>query len=150
MKKFYVLIAVFFNSYASFASRETVCVVTNSGSTDQACTASGLGFIDPCITVPFIVNITNVPSGYAIVGKFEWFVNGIPVKSTTNPGDPILNWPIASKLTSVYCKVTYKKQNGAETSPSTSTTFTPNIKDLNFSQTISISTPLKNIRYLIK
>ena len=92
----------------------------------------------------------DLPSGYAIVGKFEWFVNGVSVKSTTNPSDPILNWPIASKLTAVYCKVTYKKQNGDLSTPYTSTSFTPNIKDLNFPQTISTSTPLKNIRYLIK
>lgn len=57
------------------AQQPTVCVITNTGSTGTACSPSSLGSINPCATIPFIVtNYLPPPAGYAIVGKFEWFV----------------------------------------------------------------------------
>lgn len=71
-------------------------------------------------------------------------MNGILVKTSTTQSDNGLPWLIVSKTTSVYCKVTYKKDDGTLSAPSTSTTFTPNVRDLNFPQTISTSTPPPN------
>ncbi len=90
----------------------------------------------------FIVNKT-IPTGYAIVAKYEWFVNGVSVKTSTDPSDNGLNWVVVSKPTNVYCKVTYKKSDGITFSdPYTSTTFTPTIKELNFSNiTTSTASP---------
>ncbi|HEU5167025.1 MAG TPA: T9SS type A sorting domain-containing protein [Chitinophagaceae bacterium] len=92
--------------------------------------------------MPFIVNY-GIPQGFAIVEKYEWFVNGVSVKTTTDPSDFGLNWQMLSNPTSVYCKVTYKKQDGTLSSPFTSTTFTPIIKQLNFGN-ITTSTPPPN------
>ena len=53
MKKLLLSIIFFLIGHFTFADgTEQVCVTTNTGSTGQACTASELGFINPCITVP--------------------------------------------------------------------------------------------------
>ncbi len=54
------------------------------------------------------------------------------VKTTTTASDNGLNWVVVSKPADVYCKVTYKAQDGSLSTPYTSTTFSPIIKDLNF------------------
>ena len=69
-----------------------LCVITNSGSSGEACNASTLGFVDPCQTLAFKVK-GDIPPGYIAVAKYEWFVNGVSVKVTTNPSDPILLLP---------------------------------------------------------
>lgn len=64
-----------------------------------------------------------------MVAKFEWFVNGVSVKSTNNITDPILQWPVKDLTTNVYCMVTYAKTDGITfSSPYKSTTFSPNVK----------------------
>jgi hypothetical protein len=140
MKALFTLCFIFC-CFFSFAAGETVVVVTNTGD-GFAETPSELKPVNPCASLSFKVNI-NVPPDYIIVGKFEWFVNDILVKTTTDATDPILQWTIISKSTSVYCKVTYKKTDGSLSAPSTSTTFTPDIKDLNFND-ISTSSPSPN------
>jgi len=118
--------------FASADGSETVCVTTNTGNNGQWCTPSQLGPVNPCSSLGFTVTNLTPPSGFVMVGKFEWFVNGISVKTTTDPTDPVLNWQIVSNLTNVYCNVTYKANNGALSQVYTSTTFTPTIKSLNF------------------
>lgn len=59
-------------------------------------------------------------------------INGVSVKTTTDPSDYGLNWIVVSKLPDVYCKVTYKAQDGTLSGPYTSNTFSPIIKQLNF------------------
>lgn len=123
-----------------FADNESVCVYTIS---TPICSPQTLGPVNPCVTLPFIVN-TSLPTGYTIVAKYEWFVNGVSVKISTDPNDFGLNWLIvSSQTTNVYCKVTYKKTDGTLSTPYTSTTFTPIIKTLNFNN-ITTSTPAPN------
>lgn len=76
MKKIYFIIALFLISNVLLADQETICVITNTGSSGQACNATDLGYINPCVTVPFIVS-SRIPSGFASVYKYEWFVNNI-------------------------------------------------------------------------
>lgn len=80
------------------------------------------------------------PQGFAIAAKFEWFVNDVSVKTTTEATDPVLVWPIQSRKTIVYCKVTYKDGFGKLSKEYISTSFTPNVKQLNFAE-ITSSTP---------
>lgn len=74
MKKFYLSFLFCLFSILSFASGETVVVVTNVGD-GIAETPSELKPVNPCVTLLFKVNI-NSPQGFAIVAKYEWFVNG--------------------------------------------------------------------------
>ena len=68
MKKNLLSLAFILSISFGFTQQPSVCVITNSGSTGTACTASQLGPVNPCATVPFIVtNYLPVPSGYAIV-----------------------------------------------------------------------------------
>ena len=125
----------------AFSQQPKVCVIGPGG---NICSSSNLDPVNPCSLIPFILDdYLPVPSGYAIVGKFEWFVNGVSVKSTTDPTDYGLNWVVVSKPLDVLCKVTYKKDDGTLSSPFTSTTFIPTIKDLNFSN-ISMSSIAPN------
>lgn len=114
------------------AGTEKVCVLTNTGSTGDACSPSELGFVEPCETLTFLVQNRIPPDGFVIVAKYEWFLNGTLVKTTINPTDFGLEWKIKTKTTTVYCKVTYKKQDGSLSDAYTSTSFTPNVKQLNF------------------
>lgn len=145
MKKSYLTLCFLLFTFYSFADNENVCVVTNTGSSPQACSASALGFVDPCSTLPFVVNY-QIPAGFVIVAKYEWFVNGVSVKTTTTPSDPVLNWQIKNKPTTVLCKVTYKKQDGTLSQVFTSTSFTPNVKQLNFADNGITETGTKGLR----
>lgn len=136
-----ILIFILSSNLIFASGTEQVCVNTGTGT---ACSPTQLGYVNPCNTVPFVVQNLTPPSGYVIVSKFEWFVNGVLVKTTTNPTDPVLQWIIVQKITNVYCKVTYQKTTGENSSPFTSTTFTPLIKDLDFPPTITTSTPSPN------
>ena len=111
MKKIYSAICFILFAVSSYADQEKVCVITNTGTSGRACSASELGFVDPCANLSFAVDYL-LPTGFVVVAKYEWFVNGVSVKSTTDPTDPILVWQIQSKTTTVYCKVTYEKQDG--------------------------------------
>lgn len=147
MKK--ILFSVLFSLLGYFVyadGSEQVCVLTNTGSTGDACSASQLGFVDPCTSLTFIVKYLTPPTGFVIVAKYEWFVNGISVKiNTTTPSDFGLDWVIKSKTTTVLCKVTYKKQDGTLSQVFTSTSFTPNVKQLNFADNgITATTALPN------
>ncbi len=110
MKKIYLFLISLLITCACFATGEEVWVVTgtNSFGNNYARSPTELGSVNPCATLPFYVDV-HIPTGFAIVGKFEWFVNGVSVKTTTDPTDPILQWVIVAKPTNVYCKVTYKK-----------------------------------------
>ena len=141
MKKVYLTLCFLLFTIYSFADQEEVCVVTNTGSSGQACTANSLGFVNPCSQLSFIVKY-RIPEGFAIVAKYEWFVNSVSVKTTTTPSDWGLVWDIKSKTTTVYCKVTYKKQDGTLSQEYTSTSFTPNVKSVGIgSITTSTASP---------
>ncbi|MGK2863778.1 MAG: T9SS type A sorting domain-containing protein [Chitinophagaceae bacterium] len=142
MKKIYLVFVLFLISYVSFADNESICVLSNSTPSGEICSPTNLGPINPCGTLFFKVK-GDLPASYAMVAKYEWFVNGVSVRTTTDPSDPILQWVIISRPTNVYCKVTYKKTDGTLSAPYTSTTFTPTIKDLNFLD-ITTSTPPPN------
>jgi hypothetical protein len=144
MKIFLLSFTFLVSAFVASAQQPNVCVLTNLGSSGTACTALELGPVGPCSSIPFIVkDYLPVPSGYAIVGKFEWFVNGVSVKTTTDPSDYGLNWVVVSNPTNVYCKVTYKKSDGTLSTAYTSTTFSPFIKQLNFGD-ITTSTQSPN------
>ena len=144
MKQNLLIFLLLFLSYSAFADAEQVCVVTNTGSSGEACNATDLKPVNPCAALLFKVNYT-VPPNYVIVSKYEWFVNGVSVYTNTSaPGDPTFPYTIISKPTSVFCKVTYKKLDGTLSTIYTSTTFTPTIKDLDFPPTITTSTPPPN------
>lgn len=142
MKKSYLTVCFLLSAIYSFALNETVCVITNTGSSGQACTASSLGFVDPCSTLGFVVNY-NIPTsdGFVVVAKFEWFVNGVLVKTTTNATDPVLLWQIKASNTNVQCKVTYRRQDGTLSPVFTSNTFAPNVKSLNFGSIATTTAP---------
>ena len=140
MKQLCLLFIFSLISYVSFADGENVVVATNTGD-GIAETPGELGPVNPCADLYFQVN-PNFPPDYVIVEKFEWFVN-VLVKTSTDPNDPVLKWHVSVASANVYCKVTYKKQNGDLSSPYTSTTFTPIIKALNFAD-ITNSTPPAN------
>lgn len=109
------------------AGTEQVCVITNTGA-GYVCSPSSLGFINPCSTINFIVRNTIPPTGYILVGKYQWFVNDVLVKeNTSDPSDYGLVWQIKSPNTTVYCKVYYKKQNGDLSEAYTSSAFTPDV-----------------------
>ena len=139
MKKLYSFFALLLVSYVSFADNEQVCVNTGSS---IPCTASELGYVSPCATLGFLIR-SDVPLGFARLEKYEWFVNGVLVKTSTTTSDPILPWDIKNKTTNVYCQVTYIKSDGTLSAPKLSNTFTPNVKDLNF-DIITTSTPSAN------
>ncbi|MBI1781426.1 MAG: hypothetical protein HYR66_08655 [Sphingobacteriales bacterium] len=115
-------------------------MITNTGSSGLACTASSLGFVTPCSTLGFIVNY-QIPAGFVIVAKYEWFVNGVSVKTTTTVSDPVLSWIVKAANTNVMCKVTYKKLDGTLSQVFSSNTFTPNVKILNFSDVTAVTPP---------
>lgn len=140
MKKTYLTLCFLICTIFCFADDENICVITNTGSSGQACSASSLGFVNPCSTLGFVVNY-QIPADFLIVAKYEWFVNGVSVKTTTTPSDPVLSWQIKAATTNVLCKVTYKKQDGTLSQVYTSTTFTPNVKILNFSSIVAVTTP---------
>lgn len=142
MKNFYLSFAFLLTSYASFADDEKICVLTNTGSSGEAFTAAALGSVVPCNTLNFKVT-SIIPVGYVSLDKYEWFVNGVSVKISTVSSDPVLPWVVVDVTTNVYCQVTYKKSDGAISAPRSSTTFTPNVKDLNF-DIIMTSTPPAN------
>jgi hypothetical protein len=142
MKKSYLTLCFLIYTICCFAENENVCVITNTGSSGQACTASGLGYVDPCSTLAFQVNYNiNTAAGFIIVAKYEWFVNGVSVKVTTTASDPVLVWQIKASTTNVQCKVTYKKQDGTLSQVFSSNTFTPNVKILNFSDVTAVTPP---------
>ena len=141
MRKSYLTLFLVLCTFFSFADNEQVCVITNQGSSGEACSASSLGYVDPCSSRTFKVNYT-IPAGYVIVAQYEWFVNNVSVKTTTDPTDFGLPWQFTSATTTVYCKVTYKKQDGTLSQPFTSNSFTPNIKSTNFgSIALTTATP---------
>lgn len=132
------------SSYFAYADgSESICVITNTGNNGEWCTPSQLGFVNPCNALAFVVRNLTPPSGFVIVAKFEWFVNDVLVKTTTDPTDPVLAWQIVLNPTHVYCKVTYKKNDGTLSSPYTSTTFTPLVRSFNIGA-ITTSTPPPN------
>lgn len=59
MKKIYSVIVLLSISYLSFADFEKVCVLTNTGSTGEACNPKALGAVTPCATLNF--KITSNP-----------------------------------------------------------------------------------------
>lgn len=143
MKRFLISSFLCLISVLSLAANETVVVLTNTGD-GIAETPTELKPVNPCSQLLFKVNI-NIPVGYVIVSKYEWFVNGISTYvNTTDPGNQSFLYTVISNPTNVYCKVTYQKQDGTTTAPSTSTTFTPIIKQLDFPLSISTSTPPPN------
>jgi hypothetical protein len=129
-KNFLILILLLCKIYC-FADGENICVVTNTGSSGQACTPNTLGMVNPCTNLLFKVNY-QVPLGFIVVAQYEWFVNGVSVKTTTSPSDQFLEWQIKTEITTVFCKVTYKKSNGDLSQVYQSNSFTPNVKQLNF------------------
>jgi len=143
MKKISLFFTFLLISLISFALNEEVWVVTNSGSNAYAKSPQDLGWVNPCDQFEFYVDV-HIPLGYVNVSKYEWFVNGLSVKTTTDGSDPILVYKVTSNIMNVFCKVTYAAQNGSTTSPSTSTTFTPNVKQLNFEPSIVSSGPSPN------
>lgn len=135
MKKLFTCFAIFISLTAT-ADQEKVCVFGSSG---NICSPTLLGPVSPCLTVPFVVTYV-IPSGYASVKKYEWFVNGLLIKTSTNQSDFGVDWVIESKPINVYCKVTYQKTDGSLSSVFQSNTFTPLIKDLDFPPSITTST----------
>lgn len=142
MKHLFFTLNLLLGSLYSFADNERVCVLSNSTS---ICSKSSLGYVNPCATLNFIVNF-QIPSGYIIVDKYEWYVNNVLVKiNTTNPSDIGLIWQIKSPNTTVYCKVYYKKQNDDLSEAYTSSAFTPDVKQVNFPDNgILATTPMPN------
>lgn len=136
MKKVYLSFLLFLLCFSCFADNESICVITNTGSSGEACSPTMLGNVNPCTTLAFKLN-SNVPTNYVLPAKFEWFVNGVSVKTTIHPSDNILNWAVTTSEITVYCIVTYQKLDGTLSAPYTSTTFTPTIKDLDFPFTIT-------------
>ncbi|HEY8657418.1 MAG TPA: hypothetical protein VIL78_00160 [Hanamia sp.] len=49
MKKIYFIIALFLISNVLLADQETICVITNTGSSGQACNSTDLGYINPSL-----------------------------------------------------------------------------------------------------
>jgi hypothetical protein len=146
MKKLLLSLSLFVSSFIATAQVSTCVFTTSSFGSDQIiCNATNLGSVNPCQGLTFIVNnYLPVPSGFATTKKFEWFVNGVLVKTTIDPSDPYLNWIIVSNTTNVYCNVTYQKSDGTLSTPYTSSTFTPLVKSLDFPIEISTSTPAAN------
>jgi hypothetical protein len=97
MKKLYLIFVSFLISHASFADNESVCVVT-SGS--DICSASELGPINPCATVVFRAK-GDIPTDYVAVAKYEWFVNGVLIQTSTDPTKTLFPWAIVSNATDV-------------------------------------------------
>ncbi len=57
MKKIYLILSLFLVAYSSFAAGEEVWVVTNSGSSGYAKSASDLGAVNPCTTLAFLFRL---------------------------------------------------------------------------------------------
>jgi hypothetical protein len=89
MKKILLVSYFVIASLISHAIGEKVVVVTNLGSDGIAETPSELNPVAPCSSLLFKVN-TFIPDGYVFVGKFDWFINGTSVKTTTDATDPLL------------------------------------------------------------
>lgn len=113
MKQF--LLSLFSLTTAYFSlGQSKVCVLTtnNLGNTVTVCSPTSLGSVSPCASLSFIVtDYLPAPNGYVNAAKFEWFVNGVSVKITTDPSDPVLIWTIKESNTSVYCKVSFRDQS---------------------------------------
>lgn len=86
MKKIFFLLQLLAISYLT--SSQTICVLDTRSSSGYYCTPSSVGQLGPCALLNFILrDYLPAPAGYSSVAKFEWFVNGVSVKSTTDPGD---------------------------------------------------------------
>lgn len=130
MKHFYSTVILLLCLLSGFSQTPTVCVVTNQGSTGLVCPPNGLDPQPPCAPINFTVNYT-LPPEYVVVAKYEWYINNTLVKTTQNPGDPVLEWFVKSNITDAYCKVTYKKSDNSVSQAYQSNTFRVLINALN-------------------
>lgn len=135
-----ILFFLFFSVF-TFSQTPSVCVNTGTNSQGYECLPSNVGEITPCATIPFIATgISLPPSGFNYAGKYEWFVNGNIVKSTTTPSDYGLNWQLSSYPASVVVKVYYyNPSSGTYSSPYTSGAFNTLVKSLNFNNIVKTS-----------
>ena len=106
---------------------ERVGVMTSSG---PKWTPSELDYISPCQEVHFLVDY-NIPPIYVSGERYDWFVNGLLVKSTTDLNDKAYITGITNPNTEVFCNVYYRDNYGL-LQMNESTHFSPLIKSLNF------------------
>jgi Secretion system C-terminal sorting domain len=136
MKRNYLLFFLLLCFARAHADNERVCVITGG---PNACTANDLGYVNPCSQIVFVA-IFDVPSGYDVASKFEWYVNSVLVKTSTNPLDPTMTLQVTSSSISVYCIITYKR-GFTTSSPVTTGTFVPHIKHTNFGSVTTSTDP---------
>lgn len=73
MKKIYLIFTFLLICLTSFGTGEEVWVAVFNG---YAKAPSQLNPVNPCSQLLFYCDV-HIPDGYAIVSKYEWFVNGI-------------------------------------------------------------------------
>lgn len=122
-----LVMAAFLFTAAIAAAQPRVCVVQGT----LKCTKNDIGYLSPCDVVNFKADVV-VPAPYSIVGKYEWYINNNLVKVSTNHSDDGVNWTILNDQLDVYCKITYKAQDGSESQPVTTPTLSPDLKEMNF------------------
>ena len=111
MKKINLLLCFLIISYGSFADSEISGAQLYGGFQSFTTDPSVLKPINPCGTYLFLVQYF-LPTNYISVSKFQWYVNNVLVKTTTDGTDPLLNWSIKASTTTMYCVVTYVQTNG--------------------------------------
>lgn len=135
------LVLLLLTTAKASADNEQVCVITNTGSTGEACSGSELGSLDPCDVPLFRVKYT-IPSGYVAPSKFEWYVDGVLTFTGTTPTNPTYSFALKKKNTTVFVDVTYQALNGTLSSTYRSTSFTANVKSISFTEITGDLSPI--------
>src|SRR6218665_1078919 len=130
MKKQSILLGLLIISSSLFANDEHLCVITGSG---EKCTVNNLGPVPPCGDLAFIAKGTP-PSG-GVFAKFEWYVNGVLVKISTNPGDPGLIVKPTTRNLTVNCAISYQT-SGIISGPFSTGDFKPIVQEVNVGEIV--------------
>jgi hypothetical protein len=158
LTSFFLLMTVF----TTFANNEKISVILPNGPGGDYVedNPTNVPFQNPCQHMTFKVE-SIIPSGYANVKRYDWYVNGAFLKSTTNVQFDINNNPwtttdvvASTATTTVVCKIFYVKNDPGQTVSAAFPTggFGIKLKSLSFGQIIGPnSVPLlpQNVSYNI-
>jgi hypothetical protein len=107
---------------AAFADGEQVAVDLSSGPTTDP---DQLGRINPCTSRQYEI-LYSIPTGYTAVKEFDWYANGVLVKTTIG-NNPFADIVATANSFTIVCKATYTNSTGAVSGVYTSTSFSPEV-----------------------
>lgn len=129
MKKTLLLIFLLISLHKIYADQEKLSVLVRSGGNDywiENSSSSLIGNRTPCEAMNFKVTYST-PAGYSF-NKFEWYNNGVLVKTQTNQEDYGAEVILKATTTNIVCVITYS--NGPTLITKSSNTFPISAKPL--------------------